>query len=110
MEVRSQLHTTHADWVQHSSGVVYRKLLRNDVNNLVAGRNVGLILVAYEQVNVVLSNDIIGINTYAVATCLNALDMLTGNANVNFIYFKCLITVKAAANRFFNALNALVNI
>src|SRR5690606_30832567 len=112
MKIGAKLGTVHTYHfaLGHISVIIYRKLRRDDVDNLVTGRNVRFALVIDKQLNFLLSNDVFGTGSHPVSSRRNTLNMLSSNAYIHIVHFKMRIIFSKIVNSPFNRSDTLFQI
>src|SRR5687767_8078751 len=88
MEISSDFNTSVSDRVGYILKIIYRKFLGNDINDLVTGGYICLILVIDQLIDFFLSNFFIRLLPHNIPTGLQAFYMMAGYANIYLIYFQ----------------------
>ena len=86
VEVGADLYTAITDRVRDILKIIYRKFLWYHINDLVAGRNIGFVLIIDQLINFLLGDLFFGFLANDITTGLQAFDMMTGNADIYFVY------------------------
>src|SRR5690606_32877741 len=110
VEISAHFHTAHAYGVYHIGGIIHGIILRNNVNNLITRRNVCPVLIPYQLVNIIFVYFALRMGAYAVASCLQAFDMLAGNAYIHFFELQMWIGLCTFFNGLLNSLDTLLNV
>src|SRR5882757_7985313 len=84
VEIGSDFYAAITDGVRDILKIIYGEFLRDHIDDLVAGRDISLILVGNKLVDLSAGNFVIGILPNDVPPGLQALDMMAGNAHVYF--------------------------
>src|SRR5258708_3116306 len=82
MKIGSDLYAAVADRVRNILKIIHSEFLRDHVDDLVAGGNIGLVLIGDKLVDLPAGDLVIGILANDVSPGLQALDMMTGNTYV----------------------------
>src|ERR1700722_20165010 len=88
MKISADLDPAVADRVGDILKIIHGELLRDHVDDLVAGRDIGLILVGDELIDLAAGDLFLRILTYDVPTGLETFDMMTRNADIDLAYLE----------------------
>jgi len=88
MEISAEFDAAITDRALNILEIVDGKFLWNYIDDLVSCRDISLILIGDQLINFHLRDFVLGILPHEVAPCLQALNMVTCYANINFFYIE----------------------
>src|SRR5690242_21600224 len=110
MKVCTNFYTVVTNRIFYVLIIVNMKILRNNINNLIACGNKSFAVVFYKLINFAAFNFNVRILTDNIAACLQTFYVMPCNTNIYIFNFKIRIAFGAACQRLLNSFNGLVNI
>ncbi len=110
MKVCAHLNTAVADGIGNILKIIYREFLWNYVDDFIAGRDVGAVLICHKTINLCLRNFIIQRLAYNISTGLQAFNMVACNAYIYLAHLEVWIGCITIFQRRFYGFNGKVNI